>query len=331
VETEILLKVLNKHFKDRVLNYDGPIILNVELNGDIDFKVEFVGTKQMISVGEYKDYLSFNLYIVGLNNEISKLLFGKSDKVEKSLQKMLAGEYLIFFRYSIISYISGITKFFTDMPLRIENVFVETPEKEQIKEEKMSRIGIRTVIKDIVNTIKNTNRSKQVVLPKGQEQYQFTNLPFGFNIELTLKLSKKIQDFKITSYYVDDEDVIEIGIEYNPNNITKQLYELIGELNDIVAHELEHSKQNYYGEFERDEDPQKIKDSYKYYTLPHEIPAQVAGFTRLSKLRRIPFEQVVVNWFNTHKDIHGLTQTEQEKVINKLIEFYKEKKVKFSL
>jgi hypothetical protein len=36
--------------------------------------------------------------------------------------------------------------------------------------------------------------------------------------------------------------------------------------------------------------------------------------TRVAKLRKLPFNNVVKEWFLNHKDIHGLTENEIEKV-----------------
>ena len=40
---------------------------------------------------------------------------------------------------------------------------------------------------------------------------------------------------------------------------------------------------------------------------------------RLAKLRKLPFNGVVSEWFDTHRDIHGLTENEQEIVINEIL------------
>ena len=82
MEKEKLIKIINKYFKGKTLNYKGPIIHGVEIEGDIDFNVEVLGTKKMISVGEYYDYFILKITIVGLNNDLSKLLFGQIPELE---------------------------------------------------------------------------------------------------------------------------------------------------------------------------------------------------------------------------------------------------------
>ena len=57
-------------------------------------------------------------------------------------------------------------------------------------------------------------------------------------------------------------------------------------------------------------------DSFKYYTQPDEIDAQIFGFKRISKLTKKPFDVVVKDWFATHKDIHNLNDNEMNEVIS---------------
>ena len=58
---------------------------------------------------------------------------------------------------------------------------------------------------------------------------------------------------------------------------------------------------------------------FKYYTQPHEIEAQRKGFQRLAKLRKLPLDVVVKTWYDTHKDIHGLTDKEVNKLIDMIL------------
>ena len=325
---ENLIKVINKYFKDKVLKYTGPILYNVDMPADIDYKVEVLRTRKMISVGEWYDFLFLKIIIVGVNNKISELVFGLSSEPElKFIKYDKDGFY--FLRVNILSYLYDIIRYIdNDVRLTIDEIVVDVPKKEQITEEKMSKIAIRTIVKDIVEVLKKTKKSIEKTLPERQEEYQFTNLPFSFRVELYLKPNKSITKFNTNAFYVgdEDEDVIELGIEFNPNTLRENFYDLIGELNEIIAHELEHGLQNYYGEYDSDEDFEEIKDPFEYHTLPHEIPAQVAGFQRLAKLKKEPFEKITKQWFDTHEDIHGLNPEQKEQVIKRLIKYYEDKK-----
>jgi hypothetical protein len=94
--------------------------------------------------------------------------------------------------------------------------------------------------------------------------------------------------------------------------LRRNFYNIIGQLNDIVAHELEHGFQ-YNRDGRVHEEPPT--ESFEYYTQPDEITAQRAGFRRVAKLRKLPYRDVVRHWFEDHKDVHGLTDDEMEEVI----------------
>jgi len=150
--------------------------------------------------------------------------------------------------------------------------------------------------------------------------YSFINEPKNITVELEIRPNKDVKSFLVNGDYVKHEDTIEVLIVYNPNgNIKKMMYDIIGELNDLIAHELEHYNQYTTGEYDF-EDDEKSEESLHYYTKPYEIKAQVKGFKRLSKVRRIPLESVIRNWFETHPDIHTLNQRDQETVIDTLLQ-----------
>ena len=114
--------------------------------------------------------------------------------------------------------------------------------------------------------------------------------------------------------------VIEVLITYNPEqNLDRMMYDIIGDLNDLIAHELEHYNQYTTGEFDLEDDGES-EESLHYYTKPYEIKAQIQGFKRLSKIRRIPLEHTIRNWFETHKDIHHLNEKDTETVIDTLLQ-----------
>jgi hypothetical protein len=180
---------------------------------------------------------------------------------------------------------------------------------------------IRTVVKDIVQIYKENNEGN-FYLPEDLDEenmfYEFTDLPIPISFEVNLKPNKKIKDFKLNGEYWRNEDTISISIQYNPDGKEKHIYNLIGELNEIVGHELRHVyqkiKNTYDLEGEEEEDP------FKYYTQPEEIDAQVFGFKRMARMTKKPIETIMVNWFKKNKDIHNLNVDEVKKVIKILKE-----------
>lgn len=186
------------------------------------------------------------------------------------------------------------------------------------------RFIIRKLVSDVV-TIYKENEEGEFYLPEdidGNHAYIFPKLKNPLQVELTIFPDDEVNDFIIDADYFNEESIIAITIVYDPEKKLQLLYNIVGELNEIIAHEIRHSDQHRQNMYNIDYDEiEKIEsDPIKYYTQPHELDAQVYGFKRLSKLRKKPFEEIVKNWFETHKDIHGMEENEYQFVINKIIE-----------
>ena len=184
------------------------------------------------------------------------------------------------------------------------------------KMSRMSRNAVRTTVKDILNVIKDKEPGEFYLPGEDGEEYSFSNLPFTYSVELYVEIDDNIDGYELDGKFSSEDDVIEIAVKFNPKTLRKNIYNIIGELNDIVAHELEHGFQ-YVNEGKVYQDPPS--DSLGYYTQPDEIKSQRVVFRRMAKLRKLPFNGVVSEWFDTHRDIHGLTENEQEIVINEIL------------
>jgi hypothetical protein len=199
----------------------------------------------------------------------------------------------------------------------------EIVRKELLSEQGRKRDVIRKVIKDIVTVFKNEEEG-EFYLPEYFEDrdemvYDFMTMGESFSVELIMEINDEIDSFKVNAEIYNDDHAIKLVIQYNFENKNKILYDLIGELNEVIAHELRHVDQNVRGTFVSKS--YRGKDPIKYYTQPKELDAQVFGFNRLSKLTRTPFEEVVNRWFETHRDIHQLDDKGINTVIRKLLQF----------
>jgi hypothetical protein len=196
---------------------------------------------------------------------------------------------------------------------------MELIRKSLILEGASFREEIRTIVKDIV-TIYKSNDEGEFYLPSDiNDRVEYKFKKFNLEIELIIQPSDDVEDFLMNAEYYRDEQIIAILIVYNPEKKDQLLYNIIGELNEIVSHELRHIYQMKYDTY--DLDVEETEDPLTYYTQPHEIDAQVAGFKRMSKITKKPFEEVVRNWFKTHRDIHNLNSDEEQEVIKKILEF----------
>jgi hypothetical protein len=314
------LEKINKILSTRTFKFKGQIIPDApeSLHSDIDYKFKVDGYKKMTSVGEEYDYALLNVVIVGLNDNLSQLLFNPQDNEQG---KMIAKSFenrLYRFYSSLNSDMTRFLRIFdTEIRTTIDSLTFDVAKPENITESRMSRVAVRTTVKDIVYKLKDGEEGYFMLPGENGEEYEFTNLPFKYSVNLILQIDENLDGYKMDGFYLHKTDVIEIIIEFNPKTLRKNFYNIIGELNDIVAHELEHGYQYNIDGKKHKKSP---KQSFKYYTQPHEIDAQRVGFRRVAKLRRLPFNDVVKDWFEDHKDIHGLTDDEMEKVIQIIID-----------
>lgn len=322
--TQNSIDKINDYLKNKIFKYKGKMFNHLDLNVDIDYKFKILGYKELIVVGIYKNVLSISIEFLNFNDDLSSMFANWIEDYDKNrlTWKDFINSNAITFKYNLEQNIKSVISYLDD-PSRII-IFDEiyySPKDKIVNESKMSRIAVRNVVKDIVKLLKNKVSGFFYLPEDDNNSYSFMNLPFDFSIELTLKISNTIDGFKTDAFYSNEDDVIEIYIIYNPKNLEKNLYTIIGELNELVAHELEHGYQQFNNLDFKIDDSQNLKP-FEYYSQDHEIAAQYKGFKRLSKLKKEPFEITVNNWFETHKDIHGLNDEEIKK-ITKLIKNYK--------
>jgi hypothetical protein len=190
-------------------------------------------------------------------------------------------------------------------------------------ENTQQRQAIGTVIRDII-TIFKKNDDGEFNLPEDLYEdklvYEFSKLSTLFSVDLILEKNENVNTFRVNAEYRED-DTITIIIQYNPNKKRTLVYDLVGELNEIVAHEIRHIVQKEKGHF--DLKNQEIEDPYKYYTQPHELDALSFGFKRMARMTKKPIETLIQNWFDKNKDIHMLNDKEKKDVIKKILNYKK--------
>lgn len=203
--------------------------------------------------------------------------------------------------------------------------FLDLKIKSLLNENNNKREEIRKIVRDIISIFKK-NDEGNFYLPEdvnGEEFYDFDKIKAILTIELTIIIDDEIDKFEVNADWISDDDVIELTINYNSENKNKLLYDLSGELNEIIAHEIRHIDQETTGSYNTK--VRKGQEGKKYYTQPHELDAQIFGFKRISKLTKTPFDVVVKRWFNTHSNLHQMNDTDVKYVIGKIMEFKKEK------
>jgi hypothetical protein len=180
------------------------------------------------------------------------------------------------------------------------------------------RQEIREVVRDIIQIFKNEEEGEFYLPEEVRDEESYYDFKrFNLGVELIIQPSDDVDDFLLNAELYREESIIAILIVYNPENKNRILYDLVGELNELVAHELRHIYQQKYNTF--DIDVEEPEDPFEYYTQPHEIDAQIAGFKRMSQITKKPFEEVVRNWFEKNKDTHKLGDDQKEEVIKMIL------------
>jgi hypothetical protein len=318
--TEKELDRINKLLSTRTFKFKGQIIpdLPKSLHSEIDYEFKITGYKKMTSVGEEYDYALLKVTITGLHDNLSKLLFSPEQTEQgQMIAKSFENQLYPFYSNLNLDMTRFLRIFDSNIRTTIDDLQFDLPKPiTESKMSRMSRNAVRTTVKDILNVIKDEEPGEFYLPGEDGEEYSFSNLPFTYSVELYVEIDDNLDGYQLNGSFTSESDVIGIIIKFNPKTLRKNIYNIIGELNDIVAHELEHGFQ-YVKEGKVYQEPPS--DSLGYYTQPDEIKAQRVGLRRLAKLRKLPFNGVVSEWFDTHRDIHGLTENEQEIVINEIL------------
>jgi len=203
-----------------------------------------------------------------------------------------------------------------------------------IVERNVTDAPVREIVRTLTFLIKDkklgtTNLPEEIT--NGEEfEYDFKNIP-PFSIEFNLDMNVNLKDdYIISSYTVDDGYTIIIDLTINPKSFPQSLYDIIADLNDNVAHEIEHIYQEDWKRPEEERDPyigreDERPEGKEYYMQPHEIPAELRGFKRVNKLRNEPIEKTIKDWFNRNRSVHNLEDLDIEELTDYLTNKYKEK------
>jgi len=218
-------------------------------------------------------------------------------------------------------------------------------ESVMINEAKDINEPIRMIVRDITNIIKSKEYGSynlpEDVSSSHNLEYDFDsdykkfnisrayNIP-PFSIELTYDANFNMDEpYMLNASLLDDNETIGMVIIINPEHFPQLMYDLIADVNDLVAHEIEHIFQEY-GMRPEDESNYKLDGDEEtkgidYYTQKHEIPAQLKGIIRVAKLRKQPIEQVIMDWFKRSKYAHQLNDDEVIYMVDFLSNEYKQR------
>ena len=288
-----------------------------------NIKVEITGVREYISMGDKKDYVTLTLYILpsselsDAHNSIMRFNFGR----EKKIETYDAGPYqnLVWVTQGKVD---EILKYFSLPSSMITKIVNEVEPKKMneslIVEGELDKLT-RKLVQDVVQFFKH-QREGEFGLPEDldKDEMVYTYPGFdGFSIFLDLQLSEDVETVDVDGDLYYGDDLMYITIISNPNAGYTILDELTKELNEVIRHELEHIRQHEQGYKFPNKEP---KSPEKYYTQPHELEAQRAGFRKRAKSEKADFETLVRNWFQKNPHKHSLKPNQQEKVIQQILQ-----------
>lgn len=313
---------INEFLEDHVFEVITQPTHDENHNVKNNVKVKLTGVKEYISVGEKTPHVEYTLYILdgdkesNMWNSLYAKVYGTDIPLTTTSQvyyqlvwvmNQLLSNFLLYF---------GVNK--KALCTRVINEVEPVKLNEGVINEGILDKTTRRLVRDIISFFKY-QRSGDFSLPEDLSyDDEVYHLPGFDSFTVTLKL---ISDEDIDGIDVDgdlyyDDDEVEIRITSNPKDGYSMLDELTKELNDVIRHELEHIKQISRGDKMPKREP---KSPEKYYTQPHELGAQRAGFRKRAKSEKVDFETVVRNWFERNHHKHNLNPEQKERVIQKIL------------
>jgi hypothetical protein len=180
----------------------------------------------------------------------------------------------------------------------------------------------RMIVKDIIRIIKNGDEgSWELPSDISDEEYYPYDMTVFFDWNFNWKEGN--QKYFVDGDYDDETESMQVVVFLNKDFYPELMYDLVADLNDIIAHEYEHHKQ-YLGL--RPDSEVKIKGkqpkNYKYYLQSHEIPAVLQGFRRVMKLRKTGIEPVIDGWLQRNISNQDMSEKDQKKLRSELIKQY---------
>lgn len=292
---------------------------------NVNVKTQITGVNKYILFGEKKDYFEYTLYILPTNttNDYWSYTYREIFGDEKIIDTRSQDYYSI--RVATDDEIANILKYFgVDMEVICTKVVNKIEKrdffvsKNTIKEGKLDN-PVRTIVRDIITLFKN-KKVGEYGLPEDlypeQLTYTFNNIPEDISLLIEFRQDNNVDTVEIDADYYNDDFLIDVSIIYNPMKSREIIFEMIGELNEVIRHEIEHLLQYKKGyEFPKKEP----KKPLKYYTQKHEIDAMKKGFRRGSKIKKVKYEDLVRSWFQKYQHKHNLNPKQIEFVISKII------------
>jgi hypothetical protein len=323
---ESQLKVASLILKDKVFKYE-------KTKGTFEgftfyFTAKVTGQRIMYSMGEPHPVIQVDVKIVKIEG-LGAGVFKAANHLRKTFNRV---EMLGTYNFNngmdyIMGYIgSQLSQTFkvldSNVSVQVENMTIPDDVeildgldlyKKKITESRIPRTMVRGIVQKIVNILKKKEQGEyNIPFMVGGEEYKvIVDVRFNNQIE-------SARDFDLQPYFNEDTGDVEILIQIDPERLEKNLFAIIGELNDDMTHEMQHSRQSEEGRLSDDEFD---GSNFEYFMQPDEIEAQYFGLKQKAKSMGLPFEDVIDDWFMFRQDKFGLTDNEVAKIKNSILRF----------
>ena len=197
--------------------------------------------------------------------------------------------------------------------------FDKLPEK-VVKESIEFQDMTLNIVNDIINIINRTQGEKgrkEYYLPEDDETYDEQDV--SLTVELTVIRNENIkEEFNLDTYYIEDEGVVEVLIELNPNKEPRSYNHLYYYLVENVRHEIRHDEQDLEG-----------KDmggkGLKYYKKDFEVDAQTSGLNLRSFVQDKSHEDTIKSAVRNTIRRRGLPSEDGKELYDTLMKDMEEK------
>lgn len=185
----------------------------------------------------------------------------------------------------------------------------------------------RRIVRDIIKIVRSGEEGNWE-LPSdlsGDDYYDKDIIVF---FDWNTNWKEEGQKYFLDGDYDDETESIQVILFINKDYYPELLYDLIADLNDIIAHEYEHHYQSLglRDKKEVSNTPiEKQPKDYTYYLQSHEIPAVLRGLKRVMKLRKIGLEKALDDWYGRTFQAGEISKEDFEKLKSELKKEYEKR------
>ena len=181
------------------------------------------------------------------------------------------------------------------------------------------------VVRDIIKVIKKTKGYPSdswvhLNLPSdlnGKDEYEMSKADISFNVEVNMKRSDTVMDYKIESFKIKEEDTLQFNMLINPEKEPDVYRDMYMKLQEDVRHEMEHILQDWGrgGRPTPSDENHDDESTYQHHSRLEEVPAMVQGYYRKAKLDRRPLDEIMTDDLDDEIEKGNLTRHEAEELL----------------